>query len=203
MAMSHISASERAKLEQLSFWVREVFAERGYRIGLALGHDPSFTRGDDPRSTLARALMKSAVTVAAGHVGLAVVPGTGGARSVQSFDGNVDRRYRVRGAKVQGDGTFLIESNSDAILQTDDDSLYFQESWVLGYTLDLDNQVDLLFVAPVLDVIEGTPGYLELGPAQLLGASPTTPTGFTPSHEELEGFDDDGEGEGEGDLDAG
>lgn len=199
--MSQPSTAELARLQTLNHEVRETFDHRGYRIGRALDQDDSFRDGEGPRSTLGRAMMKRAVAAAAGLLNMNIVDGRGGSRTVQSFDGTVDRRYRVRSAKEQPDGTFLIEASSDAILQRDDDTMLREEIWVLGYTLTSDNEVDTLFVAEVRDYVPGSPGYLRIGTPVLLGATSVEPlSGFTPPREGLEGFDDDAEEE---DTDAG
>lgn len=192
--MSLPSVHEFELLNDLALEIREVFAERGYRVSQALSLDSSFERGEDPRSTLARALMRDAAAIAAGKVGMGVERAAGGSCNVQSFDGNVDRRYRVRRAKEREDGTFLIEANSDAILRLDGDSLYREERWVLAYTLDADNQINTLFVAEILEVVEGTPGYLVLGTVHRLGTTGGGMLGggrFDPAEEDLDGFDDE------------
>ena len=195
MGMSQPSATTLIRFEELAYWVRETFDERGYRIGVALDLDASFQAGEDPRSTLARALMKEAAASAARRVGMDVVPGSGGARDIQSFDGNIDRRFRVRRAKPLYDGTFLIETSSRSILETDGDSMFREERWVFAYTLTSNNDVDVIFIAEVLDVVDGTPGHMVLGDVYRLGGAPTPPAGFVPSDEDLDLDEESDEGD--------
>ncbi|PRY58277.1 hypothetical protein BCF74_11294 [Knoellia remsis] len=196
MRMSHLSPEEVGRLQLVAFWIREVFDERGHHIGDALEHDPSFKDGQRPRSGLARALMRQAVTIAASHVGLDVVPGEGGSYSLESLDRTYHRCYRVRTAEVS-EGGFRILSSSDSIMKTDTDSLFTEEPWVLGYTLNLDNQIEHLFAAEVRDYVDGSPGELILGHAYMLpGAPPTEPGAFGGTNEGLP-WDDDSLGEEE------
>lgn len=193
MLMSHLPPEEVERLQGIAFWIREVFDERGHHIGDALDHDPSFSEGQRPRSGLARALMRQATTIAGSHLGLNVVPGEGGSYSLESFDRAHRRLYRVRTAEVH-EGEFRILSSSDNITKTDEDSLFVEESWVLGYTLNPDNQVEHLFAAEVLDHIDGSPGQLALGSAYVLsGIPPTDPGAFEGTSEDLPWDDDLGE----------
>jgi hypothetical protein len=195
MRMSHLSPDEVDRLQLAAFWIREVFDERGHHIGDALEHDPSFKDGQRPRSGLARALMRRAVTIAAGHLSLNVVPGEGGSYSLESFDEGHRRCYRVRVAELK-EGDFRILSSSDSILKIDEDSLFIEEPWVLGYTLDLDNQVENLFAAEVLDHVEGNPGHLTLGSLYMLsGVPPTVPGAFEGTSEDLPWDDELGDEE--------
>lgn len=199
--MSHLSPEELARLEELSYWVRELFSERGHNIGSALDQDPCFRDGERGRSGLARMMMQAAVSGATSRMdSLSLMTGEGGVRLVQSIDRGHDRRYRVLSAKKQPDDSFRILSSSDKILQVDHNSLFTEEPWVLAYTLDADNQVDDLFAAQVLDRLDGDPGELVLGPEYLLAGRPPTGGGFQPTDEDLPGYDDEGE---EGVADAG
>lgn len=190
--MSYISPGERNRLDEMAFWIREVFSERGHSITSALDEDPAFRDGERARSGLARAMMQVAVTVATSQVGLSLLAGDGGVRTVQSFDQRYDRRYRVLMAHKDEDG-FRILSSSDAILSVEADSLHIQEPWVLGYTLTTDNQVDDLFVAQVVGRREGNPGELILGPECHLVGAPPSGGGFQPTDEGLPMFDEDDE----------
>lgn len=190
--MSHLSPEEQHRLDELAYWIRELFSERGHNISSALDQDPCFRNGERGRSGLARQMMEVAVASATGKVGLAMTTGDGGVRIVQSIDRGYDRRYRVLSAKKQPDGAFRILSSSDKILQVGDDSLFgIEEAWVLAYTLDSDNQIADLFVAQVLDRLEGQPGELVLGPEYMLAGQPPTSGGFEPTDEDLPGYDDE------------
>lgn len=198
MAMSHLSPEELDRLEEVSYWIREFFSERGHNIGTALDQDPSFREGERGRSGLARSMMQAAVATATSAVELGLFTGDGGVRIVQSFDRGHFRRYRVLSTKKH-EGRFRILSSSDAILNVDGDSMFIEENWVLAYTLDDDNQIGDLFVAQVLDRLEGNPGELVLGPEYTLHGHPPT-GGFQPTDEDLPGWDDETE---EGAADAG
>lgn len=202
--MSHLSPQELDRFEQLAFGIREVFSERGHRIGMALDQDPSFREGERARSGLARSMMQNAVALAAGAVAeLGLETGEGGVRIVHSFDRGYARHYRVLSAK-KDDGSFRILSSSDSILGLDGTSLFIEESWVLSYVLDQDNQVEDLFVAQVMGRKEGNPGELILGPEYMLaGRPPTGDDGFQPTDEDLPMDDIDGEGDMGGAADAG
>lgn len=193
--MSHLSPEERGRLEQVAFGIREVFSERGHNIGTALDQDPSFREGERARSGLARSMMQSAVAWAVGAVAeLGLDSGEGGVRLVRSLDRGYSRRYRVLSAK-EHEGSFRILSSSDSILDVDDESMFVEESWVLAYTLDQDNQVEHLFVAQVMDRLEGNPGELVLGPQHMLaGRPPTGDGGFQPTDEDLPMDDVEDEG---------
>lgn len=194
MLMSHLSLEEHARLEQLAFGIREFFSERGHNISTALDHDPSFREGERGRSGLARSMMQCAVAAAVTLVPeLGLESGDGGVRVVRSIDGSYSRHYRVLSAK-QHEGAFRILSSSDGILNvTDDDSFHIEESWVLAYTLNQDDQVEHLFVAQVMDRLEGNPGELVLGREHMLaGQPPTDDGGFQPTDEDLP-FGEEGE----------
>lgn len=141
-------------------------------------------------------MMQTAVALAVGAVPeLGLESGEGGIRLVRSLDRGHSRRYRVLSAK-EHEGTFRILSSSNSILDLNDQSIFIEESWVLAYTLDQDNQVDHLFVAQVLDRLEGNPGELVLGPEyMLMGSPPTGDGGFRPTDEDLPMDDVDEEGD--------
>lgn len=193
--MSHLSPHELDRLEQMAFWIREVFSERGHQIGTALSMDPSFREGERARSGLARAMMQAAVTVATSQIyELNLLTGEGGVREVHSFDYPYERRYRVLRAKKDEDG-FRILSSSDAILAIDHESLHLEEPWVLAYTLTDDNQMGDLFVAQVRGRRDGQPGELVLGPQYPLLGAPPKGGGFQPTDEDLPMPDDKDEDE--------
>lgn len=142
-------------------------------------------------------MMSAAVENACGLAGLHTRTGDGGVRIVETFDQGVHRRYRLLSATVGPTGGYRILSSSDKILRVDPEGLLgTEEPWVLSYTLDISNQVDVLFVAEVFDRIEGNPGELVLGPIHELTGQPPTRAAFRPADEDLPGFeegdDDDG-----------
>lgn len=197
MPMSHLSPAEVDRLEQVAFGIREFFGERGHNISTALDQDSSFREGERGRSGLARSMMQSALAAAVAAVpDLGLEAGDGGVRVVRSIDRSYSRHYRMLSTK-EHEGTFRILSSSDGILDVShDESMFIEESWVLAYTLDQNNQVEHLFVAQVLDRREGSPGELVLGPEyMLMGRPPTGGGGFQPTDEDLPMDDVDEEGE--------
>lgn len=197
MAMSRHRDAAIAELTTVASELRETFAARGHNIGTALDLDDSFRTGEDPRSTLARALAKAGIASGvrkAGGVGIKTL--TGGARELCLIDGNVDRRYRVRRAKVRDDGSYLIEVKDDSVLRLAGDSLFREERWVYSFTLSEDDLIDEVFVAEALDYVDGSPGHLILGAPVHLGSDLPPTRGFTPTYEDLD-VDDDVDSEDE------
>ncbi|WBQ04331.1 hypothetical protein [Kribbella sp. CA-293567] len=199
--MSLPSGDEFEALSHLADEAREVFADRAHNVGRALELDPSFQRGEIPRSGMVRYLFLEAAEVAASRCGLSFVTGAGGACSLVRIDGErtVERWYRIRRAREGQNDDFVIESKGDAILQSEGDSLFKEERWVLAYTIDSNNQLESVFAAEILGVSDGSPGRLELGTVFPLGAgSSALPPGrgrFEPTNEDLD-LDGDTEEEG-------
>lgn len=195
--MSQPPVSEVEQLRRAAHDLREVFAERGYRIEQATEVDPSFGMLSS-RSALARELAVSALEAAFSRNGLDFRPVTGGGREVRSFSGGVDRRYRFRKATRRSDGSYSIPANSASALGSDEqeETLLQQETWVLGYTLDGTPLVQDVFVAPVVDVTAGDPGHLVLGRVIELLDGEAPLGGFRPVDEPL-GIEDDEELGGE------
>jgi len=190
--MSLHSETAIGELTTIADELRETFAERGHRIGTALAQDASFQAGEDPHSTLARALAKAGIRTGAaksGSIGLRTLPG--GAREIQLIDGNVDRRYRVRRAKVRDDGTYLIEVKDDSVLRLEGNTMFREERWVYSFTLNDDDLIADVFVAEALDYADGSPGHLILGDPVYLGAGLPPTRGFTPTSEDLDVYDED------------
>lgn len=196
--MSHRpSEAALVDLAMIADELRETFAERGHHIGAALDEDSSFREGENPRSTLARALAKAGVRNGVTKVpSFSLEPAAGGGRTLRHLDRNIDRRYRVRRAKVLEDGTYLIEAKNRSILELDGDSFFREERWVFAYTLGSNDLVDEVFVAEVLDVTDGNPGRLVLGSAIALEAGLPPSIGFTPTSEGLDELRDDLDDEG-------
>jgi len=190
--MSQPSDLEIDQLRRVAHELREVFAERGYRVDSAMEVDPAFGSGM-ARGAMARDLAIDAISGAASRHGLDFRPVNGSGREFRCFSGGVDRRYRMRKARRVREGTYVIPANSDSALATDEGSLLQEETWVLGYTIGADMLVDDVFVAPVLGRVEGHPGHLVLGRIiELLTADAPT-VGFQPTDEPLPGFEDDNE----------
>jgi hypothetical protein len=153
--------------------------------------DPAFGSGTS-RAAVARDLAVDAASESASHNGLDFRPVNGSGREFRTLTDGVDRRYRLRRARRETDGSLTIASNSDSALVVADYMLIPEEPWVLGYTYATGYQIEHVFVAPVLGIQEGRPGRLILGRiTQLLTAMSPGGGGFLPVEEELEGFGDE------------
>ncbi|WP_091764777.1 hypothetical protein [Blastococcus aurantiacus] len=194
--MSQLTDLEVQRLRRIASDLREVFAERGYRIDSAMDVDFAFGSGVS-RAALARDLAIDAASESASRVGLDFRPVNGAGREFRSFSDGVDRRYRLRRARRDDSGAFTVVANSSAAVMVADESLIPEEFWVLAYVLSDSFLVENVFAAQILGLEDGRPGRLILGKlTQLLG--PDAPTGgFKPTDEELPGFEDDEEGDGD------
>lgn len=192
--MSRPEDSALAQLGSIAEELREVVAERGYRVDVALDADEAFGSGQS-RAWLTRDLVLDAVDEAASKVGVEFRTVNGSGRELRMFSGGVERRFRCRGASIDSEGNFQVMASSDAPLVVEDDSGFFPiEAWVFGWVAGSSAELTDVFVAPIVGFTPGSPGRLDLGaPILLLG--PATPPpgggGFRPSSEGLEGFDDD------------
>jgi hypothetical protein len=199
--MSHVHPHEVQQLTLIASELREVMAERGYRVDTALSSDPAFgSTGRRSPSALSRELALDAISRAASHLGISFGPINGEGRELRcSLDG-VTRRYRVRKARRTTDGILRIDASAYA-REEPEDLFGRQEDWVFAYVLDDLHQVEEVFVAQVLGQTEGQPGQLILGTRTFLKKDlDPFGGGFTPpSDETLEGFEDEQEG-GRSDL---
>lgn len=191
--MSHPSGLELKMLNQVADELREVFAERGFRVEQALEVDEAFGRGG-ARGALMRDLVLDAVSAAASRVGLDFRPVNGG-RELRHVSNDVDRRYRVRRAHRNAGGDLIITSSSDSALAAEEGSLFRKESRAFAWIPGADGLMSEVLIAEILGYYEGTPGHLKLGPAIPLGSGDLPLGGFRPSDEPLDGFGDDELGE--------
>lgn len=187
-----LDPAELELLGQIADELREVFEERSHRVDVALSTDRSFGSGRS-RSALTRDLAMHAVSGTASRIGLDFRPVNGDGRELRYLSRTLDRRYRVRRAHRHGDGSLQVTANSESALAGDAaESLFPTERWVFGWTLTGDGLIDDVFAAEVVGFIEGRPGRLDLGPAVALGSAGGFPSGgFSPSEEDLDGFDDE------------
>jgi hypothetical protein len=185
------------RLARVADDLREVFAERGHRVEVALEADRAFGSGAS-RSALIRDLARDAVSASASRNGVDFRPVNGSGRELRIFSGGVDRRYRFRRAHRESGRLFVSASGDSALAAVDETSLLTEEHWVFGYVASAEALIEEAFIAEVRGYVEGRPGHLVLGPETGLLSRPTPPpTGFTPSDEDLEGFEQDDEGESE------
>lgn len=178
--------------------MREVFEERGHRVDVALAVDPGFGSGAS-RSSLVRDLAVDAASAAASRHGLDFRPVNGTGREFRCMSATVDRRYRLRKATRRAEGGgYKIPTNAKSAMYCDDGTLIPEELWVMGYTLTKEGTLLDVFIAPVEGIEEGLPGRLILGRVIDLADPTTTPAGFEPADEDLEGFElDEGLDDGE------
>lgn len=178
------------RLEDASFEMTEIYDSRSHAVGAALAHDRSFTRTEGSRSSLTRDLVGDAFLAAMSHVGLSARRGTGGACEVVEYIGGWYANIRLRRAERRADGSYFVRANrassfgyvDEALLEPDHD-------FVFGFTID-GTELNC-FVAPVVRVIEGSPGELVLGDAiEFGGTAAPDPSGFRPDPDEtLPGFE--------------
>lgn len=201
--MSQPPDVELEQLRMIAADLQEVVAERGYRVDVALDADPAFGSGQ-ARAWLLRDLVMEAIDEAASRVGVEFQIITGGGRELQTVADGVIRRFRCKSARRNADDQIEVLANSDAPLTVaeDEGSLFTVEAWVFGYISSSSAGLDEVFIAPITDFIEGNPSRFGLGQAiQLLGPDlPPRGSGFKPTDEGLEGFDDDGEATGNTDI---
>ena len=188
--MSRPSASEFLLLDQVADEIREVFAERGYRVDVAMDVDPAFGSGWS-RAAVTRDLVVDAAIGAASRVGLDFRSVSGGGREFRFLSGNVDRRYRLRRAKRRADGELIISTSSNSALAATDLSLFLVEQWALAWTPSADGLIAEVLAAEVVGFIDGNPGHLDLGRIFALGSDDLPDGEFRPTGESLEGLDDD------------
>ena len=176
--MSHPSEAELEQLGQISDELREVFAERGYRVDVAMDVDSAFGSGN------ARAAMMRDLAIDA----------------FRFFGAGTSRRYRFRKAQRTADGEFVVSASLDSALSSADEvpGLFPDEQWIFIWTASAEGLIEYTAVAKVHGYVVGKPGHLELGPAIYIGGVEPTTGGFLPADEDdLEGFDDDESGEGD------
>ena len=195
---ANVTLAGMESLHRLADDLRETFSDRGHTIEKAVGADRAFRRTKRPQSSLVRELVLDGVEAATSKLGLGCIPVVGGSRDVQAFMDGADRRFRVLKANVDSEtGEYEIVASSDAIMtitESEPDSLYPTERWVLGYTVDADGILAQVFAARVYGLSSDTVPRLLLGPVTELGTQNVPPTyngGFHPVEEdELDGMED-------------
>lgn len=197
--MSHLSATEIARLCAVADEIRETFEERGYRVGEAMEVDVAFGTNRS-RSALKRGLIDDAIKRAAGQQGLDFAPVRGGGLEIRTFNDFTERRHRVRSGYYSADGDLVVPTSSDSALAIDESvaSLRTIETWVfIVVTSDDPASTGDIVAAEVIDFVPGNPGRLVLRhTTPLIGTSTPPDRGFLPSDEDLDGFDDGEDGLG-------
>lgn len=199
--MSHMS---RAALHDLEMYVvteiRETWADSGHHVRIALDLDEDFSASGGPQSELSRAKIGAAFRRGAGKSKRCNFAfGPGGSREVTVIDDGAERIVRLLKATLNDAGEIVIRAKDRSMLENlEPDSLWPQERWVLGYILTEDT-VATIFTARVIDVLEGNPGRLVLGPVTHLEGSalPGPGGGFRSDDEDLDWGNDEGDAFGE------
>lgn len=191
------------QLDEAAFVMGETFAARAHGIDRAVGIDPAFERTRNPRSALTRELVIETFLKEMARVGLHPKPGAGGACEILEPISGGYANIRLRSAERRGESYYVRQNRASSFGEVDEALMAPDYPYVFGFTIDGDGQIRF-FVAPVLRVIEGNPGELELGDAIPLGNSGTTvASSFEPDTDSwLPGFDADAEVD-EGDEDQG
>lgn len=188
MRMSLPPADDLAKLNQIADEIRETHSFRGWHVESATAQDPAFRRNRGPKSSMDRCLVIEAVERGASQAGMSFVPARGGATELRVVTSTGYRVYRLRRATKRASGDFVVQNNNvSAWASLDEETLFEDEFWVLGYTMD-DDGVEDIFTARVLGCTEGNPGSLILGAPAMLGTTVGGPGGggFQPSDISLE-----------------
>lgn len=192
--MSH-DAVHMAALRTIATEISEAFDEKGFKVDLAMETDACFTSGQ-ARVMLQRDIVLEAAEIAASRLGgIAYGSVNGSGRELRAMVGVADRHYRIKRA-TRNEDEWKIRANSDSALAAPSDPddallLGFPEQWVLGWGV-VDDQIETVFIAPVLDVTDRQPHWLVLGPQiELLVGPGSTPGGrFRPTDDGgLPGFD--------------
>lgn len=190
------------QLDDAAFVMSEIFATRAHGIDRAVSIDPAFERTRNPRSALTRELVTETFLKEMARVGLHPRPVAGGACEVLAPISGGYANIRLRSAEPRGEGYYVRQNKASSFGEVDEALMLPDYPYVFGFTIDGDGQIHF-FVAPVLRVIEGNPGELELGDAITLGSHGTTVEArFEPDVDAwLPGFDanvdEDYEGEGQ------
>lgn len=169
----------------------ETLEAEGYLVTRATDQHVAFRTGRGPAGSFERALIKHGAEKGATAAGVFAERVAGGLELI-SIDGNVQRNYRVKTARRNGEGAVdLVCGAGSTLLSTaPSESLLWEERWVLGFTMADDHTVDEIFIAEVIGHYGENPVHLRLGDLIPLAPAPA-PLGFTSAEEDLEGFEHD------------
>jgi hypothetical protein len=190
--MSSIPAAVLSDLNVVAFEILEVFEERGYRVDVAVQQDAAFEASGRSRSSLSRDLIAEAFTTGASRRGFDLDSYNGGAKQFRIDLGHSIGVFRLKKADKTLEGFRVLTNSASTWADIDEDTLMAEAPYVFAYTFE-SSRISEIFVAPVLDVIEGKPGRLVLGEAIILNSSSPAPGGsFAPDvSDALPGFGDD------------
>jgi hypothetical protein len=191
--MSHLPWDLVQQMTQVAREMREVVEERGYRVDLALDQDESFTIDGRSRSQLSRSLISSAFRIGVGRAGLDLDYPKGGSSQFRAEVAGRISLFRLKRAHATGNGYRIVTNSSSTWGELDEDLLIIEEPWVFAYELGTEGLSEI-FVAPVLDVVEGKPGYFVLGEVYYLSGEGPQDRGFrSDADDTLPGLEDDDE----------
>jgi hypothetical protein len=197
--MSRPSEQELLRLRLAAGEIVTTLEAEGYTVHQATNHHEAFRSGRGPTSSLERALVKHGAVRGAYLAGMHADNVVGGLELV-SFDGLVERRYRIKAATFRSGRPHLLCGEKSTLLSTtqEPDSFTTVERWVLCFHTDDDNVIDRIFAAEIIGHEGEGPVVLHLG--TLYNLEPISPPdGFVPDDDEDlgEGFDDDADDQGD------
>jgi hypothetical protein len=194
--MSDLPRATRSALDSLADALTLTFEDEGYLVDSAAAMHVAFAHGWRGKSGLTTDLAYYSVVSAVRASNVLTfrkVKGTG--VEVQTFEGGVDRRFRLRRASRDADGRLTVLASSDSSLASDDEetaSLFPPERWVLGYIINDDRRVTEVVVGQRVGYEVGPPGKVIFGREELLGGAGPAPTDFRPEvDDDLFGEEDD------------
>lgn len=196
---------ERAALLQVAYEVRESLDADGHCIRSALDQHQSFDESGGPASILLRSMVKAAVLKEVSRSGDLFSDTSSGAVDLVSYHGDTSRRFRLKAATVNAHGAFeFVVGDGSSLLQAEEDALWREERWVLGYTTTQDFQLRDIFVAEIIGISDTKVKKLILGDLISLThhLGPVGPAFVSDEEDSLPGFDDETAVD-EGDLDDG
>lgn len=197
--MTRPSDAELDRLRIIAEEVCEVMAGEGFTVDGAANQHKAFKRTRATVSTLEQNLVISAAERGARIAGMHP-DATGTGLDIKSWDDGFARRYRPKKAEVTaaGEDRMVCGAGSSLLKSGDEDMMWIEESWVLGYRLNDDHTVVDFFAAEIIGHEENAAGpvHLKLGTHYSLMPTPA-PLGFVSSDEELDLGDTDEEGQRE------
>lgn len=193
--MASLPSSLVDTLGDLVVDIRESYEADEHTVPEALSKNRDFRRTNRPKSELMRGIMGGAFQRGAMRLGLNYRDGKGGAVELYEPFSNGFAVIRLKRAERTGE-QFRVSANAATTLNgLADDTMMPEYHFVLGWIIE-NNQPLELFVAEIVGIEEGNPGYYLFGWTHEF-ALPTQPpgTGFQPrSDDDLGDWDQDASG---------
>lgn len=190
--MTQLPSDLIEQLSNMAADMNDVWDERGHRVDSALALDGSFKRTNSPRSVLTNAMLTNAFAAAASKVGLPCDAGVGGVLELHANFNDQFAVFRLRRAERRSDGLLVKQNKGSTWGGIDENALILEVPFIFGFVFDADGALRF-FAAEVVEVIDGAPGRLVLGPETALSTHPApSSTGFVPEDDDtLPGFDEE------------